>query len=59
MNKMTKILLAAGSAIAIAGGGLVVHAGGWDNCKLRYFHLTSHLHDQSKELNDIRKQGTA
>ncbi|MBP0021665.1 MAG: DUF3179 domain-containing protein [Cyanobacteria bacterium SBLK] len=56
MNKITKIVLGAGSAIAICCGGLVVHAGGWDNFKLRYFHLTSHLHDQNKEFNDIRKQ---
>ncbi|MDB9515606.1 DUF3179 domain-containing protein [Roseofilum reptotaenium CS-1145] len=58
MNRITKILLATGSIIAIAGGSLVVHAGGWDNFKLRYFHLTSHLNEQNQELNDIRKQGT-
>ncbi|MEM9539559.1 MAG: DUF3179 domain-containing protein [Cyanobacteria bacterium P01_E01_bin.42] len=59
MNKITKIVLGAGSAIAICCGGLVVHAGGWDNFKLRYFHLTSHLHDQDREFNDIRKQAIA
>ncbi|MGK7926023.1 MAG: DUF3179 domain-containing protein [Spirulina sp.] len=59
MNKMTKILFAAGSAIAILGGSLIVQAGGWDNFKLRYFHLTSHLHDRDKEFNDLRKQAIA
>ncbi|MBP0039635.1 MAG: DUF3179 domain-containing protein [Roseofilum sp. SBFL] len=58
MNRITKILLTTGSIIAIAGGSLVVHAGGWDNFKLRYFHLTSHLNEQNQELKDIRKQGT-
>ena len=59
MNQITKILLATGSAIVVAGGGLVVRAGGWDNFKLRYFHLTSHLHDRERELNDIARQSIA
>ena len=33
---------------------LVLQAGGWDNFKLRYFHLTSYLHNQKQELEDIR-----
>ena len=33
---------------------LVLQAGGWDNFKLRYFHLTSYFHDQNQELEDIR-----
>ncbi|MDJ1184166.1 DUF3179 domain-containing protein [Roseofilum casamattae] len=59
MNRITKIFLAMVSAIAVAGASLVVRAGGWDNFKLRYFHLTSHLHNQEQELNDIRQQAIA
>ena len=35
---------------------LVLQAGGWGNFKLRYFHLTSYLHNQGRELEDIRAQ---
>ncbi len=41
-----------GSLLAI----LVFQAGGWDNFKLRYFHLTSYFHNQERELEDIRAQ---
>ena len=34
---------------------LVVQAGGWDNFKLHYFHLTQHLQNQDQELQDIRQ----
>ncbi len=36
--------------------GLVYQAGGWDDFKLKYFHVSSVLHNQEKELNDIRTQ---
>ncbi len=56
MNKITKIVLSTISIAAISLTTMVVKAGGWDNFKLRYFHLTSVLHDRDKELEDIRKQ---
>lgn len=51
-----KIVLATASLVAIGLGGMVVDAGGWENFKLRYFHLTSILHDQDQELQDIQAQ---
>ncbi|PSO49900.1 MAG: hypothetical protein BRC33_04885 [Cyanobacteria bacterium SW_9_44_58] len=56
MKPIAKIALGTVSIIAISFGGMVVHAGGWENFKLRYFHLTSIFHNQSKELDDLRKQ---
>jgi hypothetical protein len=56
MKPIAKIALGTVSIIAISFGGMVVHAGGWENFKLRYFHLTSIFHDQSKELDDLQKQ---
>ena len=44
------------SLLAICFTAVVVRAGGWDNFKLRYFHLTSYLHNQEQELVDIGKQ---
>ncbi len=34
----------------------VVQAGGWDNLKLHYFHLTQQFHDQDQELRDISQR---
>ena len=56
MNKLTKIALSATSLSALCLSALIVHAGGWDNFKLRYFHLTQHLHEQDKEFQDLHKQ---
>lgn len=56
MKLITKIALGSVSLFTLTLGGIVVQAGGWDNFKLQYFHFTSILHDQSKELEDIRKQ---
>ena len=56
MNKFWKIALGTASIVTICFSGLVVQAGGWENFKLRYFHLTSHLHDRNQELEDIRAQ---
>jgi len=56
MKPIAKIALGTVSVVALSLGGMVVHAGGWENFKLRYFHLTSIFHDQSKELDDLRKQ---
>ncbi|NBD17519.1 MAG: DUF3179 domain-containing protein [Cyanobacteria bacterium] len=56
MKLITKIALGSVSLFTLTLGGMVVQAGGWDNFKLQYFHLTSVFYDQSKELDDIRKQ---
>ncbi|MDJ0693146.1 DUF3179 domain-containing protein [Mastigocoleus sp. MO_188.B34] len=56
MKILTRLAIAVLLTIAIAFGGLVTHAGGWDNFKLRYFFLTKYFNDQNKELDDLRKQ---
>lgn len=56
MKLLTKITLGTISLFTLTFGAMVVSAGGWDNFKLQYFHLTSVFHDQSKELDDIKKQ---
>ena len=59
MKRIAKIALGTISLFTLTLGGMVVQAGGWDNFKLRYFHLTSVFHDQSKELDDIKQQQEA
>ena len=56
MNKLTKIIFISTSILGICLTALVVQAGGWDNFKLKYFHLTSYLHNQERELADIRQK---
>lgn len=56
MRLPLKIGLGTISLISLTFGGMVVHAGGWDNFKLQYFHLTSIFHDQSKEIDDLKAQ---
>ncbi|NJO19997.1 MAG: DUF3179 domain-containing protein [Spirulinaceae cyanobacterium RM2_2_10] len=43
-------------ALSASLAALVARAGGWDDFKLRYFHWTSRLSDQSQELADLRRQ---
>jgi len=40
-------------------GGLVVHAGGWQNFKLRYAPLTAVFHDSDREYADLQAQASA
>ena len=54
MNRAFKPVLGTISLLSLLLAILVLQAGGWDNFKLRYFHLTSYLHDQERELEDIR-----
>lgn len=56
MKPIAKIALGTVSVLTLSFGGMVVQAGGWDNFKLQYFHLTSLFNDQSKELDDLKKQ---
>jgi len=56
MKKIFKITLAAASLVVVCFSALVVHAGGWDNFKLRYFYLTKYFNDQDQELEDLQKQ---
>ncbi len=56
MKKAIKLALGTVSVVGLLFGALVLRAGGWENFKLEYFHLTSYLHDQDKELDDLRKQ---
>ena len=56
MNKLIKIILGTTSLFSIVFAALVVQAGGWDNFKLRYFHLTAALHNQDQELADLHKK---
>lgn len=55
MNAIAKIAFGTVSLLSLSFGGMVVQAGGWDNFKLQYFHLTSIFHDQTKELDDLKK----
>ncbi|MEM9449870.1 MAG: DUF3179 domain-containing protein [Cyanobacteria bacterium P01_E01_bin.6] len=57
MKTITTFALGSGTAIAIVLSGLIVHAGGWGNFKLRYFSLTQVLSDQTQELDALQKQG--
>ncbi|MEO1093854.1 MAG: DUF3179 domain-containing protein [Cyanobacteria bacterium J06638_28] len=41
-------------ALLISLVGLAVHAGSWDNFKLRYGFLTQFLHNQNQELSDLQ-----
>jgi hypothetical protein len=54
---MKKTIIATLSSISVIGLlliTLILQAGGFDNFKLRYFSLTKHLHDQNRELEDLR-----
>ncbi len=54
MNRTLKPALATISLFGLMLAILVLQAVGWDNFKLRYFHLTSYFHNQDQELEDIR-----
>ncbi|MEQ8998739.1 MAG: DUF3179 domain-containing protein [Coleofasciculus sp. B1-GNL1-01] len=56
MNRAIKIALSSISLVALLLGTLVLEAGGLEDFKLRYFFLTKHFHDQTQELDDLRKQ---
>ena len=56
MNRAIKLSLGIVSLLGLIVTTSVLQAGGWDNFKLRYFHLTSHFHNQEQELEDIRAQ---
>ncbi|MBF2017275.1 MAG: DUF3179 domain-containing protein [Rivularia sp. T60_A2020_040] len=56
MKQKIKILVSTISIVSLLLSALVVQAGGLDDFKLRYFSLTKHLHNQNKELDDLRKQ---
>ncbi|NEO32674.1 MAG: DUF3179 domain-containing protein [Symploca sp. SIO3C6] len=56
MKKLIKIALSSASLVAICFSALVVNAGGWENFKLRYFHLTAYFHNQEQEIGDLQKQ---
>ncbi len=50
---MLRKLLITIATLAILLGVLVLHAGSWDNFKLRYFFLTQYFTDQTAELGDL------
>ena len=56
MKDTSKSVLGTISLLGLVLAIAILHVGGWDNFKLRYFHLTSYLHDQKQELEDIRAQ---
>lgn len=56
MKTIIKFILGTSAIATVCLTALVVQAGGWDNFKLQYFHLTSYLHNQEQELDDLRKQ---
>ena len=56
MKRLGRFVLVALAATVVAIGGGILQAGGWDNFKLRHFALAQIFHDQSQELDDLRKQ---
>ncbi|MGF1492028.1 MAG: DUF3179 domain-containing protein [Microcoleaceae cyanobacterium] len=56
MKTLTRLTLGSLTIIPLLFLSAIVHAGGWDNFKLRYFHLTQHLHDQNQEIRDISQR---
>lgn len=56
MHKLAKIALGGASTLALSLVALVVYAGGWDNFKLRYFHLGAAIHNQELALTDLRQR---
>lgn len=59
MKLVGKIALGAVSATALLVSAAIVEAGGWNDFKLQYHSLTQVFHDQSRELEDLRKQNVA
>jgi len=56
MKRLIKFALVAFSAIVVTVGVGILQAGGWENFKLQNFALAQIFHDQSQELDDLRKQ---
>ena len=56
MKNAIKTVAGLGAIAILSLSAIIVHAGGWDNFKLRYFALTQHLNNQSKELGDLEAQ---
>lgn len=54
MKRRLTLLL---TLLAASTTALWVEAGSWDNLKLKYFHLTSLMHDQKMELADLDRRG--
>ena len=52
--KWLKIGLGSFFAVTIGFGGLVWHAGGWDNFKLNYFAWSQIFHDSDREFADLQ-----
>jgi len=55
MKPITKIAVGGISLVAVGVGGMIIEAGGWENFKLKYYHLTSILHPQDDAIADIRE----
>jgi hypothetical protein len=56
MKRLIRFALIALLAIVVAVGIGILQAGGWENFKLQHFALAQIFHDQSQELEDLRKQ---
>jgi hypothetical protein len=56
MKRLRRFSLIALAALAMMVGPSIIQAGGWENFKLRHFALAQIFHDQSRELDDLRKQ---
>lgn len=54
MEKNLVIALSSGGVISLLLFTLILQADGLDNFKLRYFSITKHLHNQNRELGDLR-----
>lgn len=56
MRRLLKFTLPMFTAIAVAFGIGIWQAGGWENFKLQNYAIAQIFHDQSQELDDLRKQ---
>ncbi len=56
MKKTVQGILAITTLTIFPLTALVVRAGGWDNFKLQYFHLTQYFHNQEQEFLDISQR---
>jgi len=56
MRRLLKFALPMFTAIAVVFGIGILQAGGWENFKLQNYAIAQIFHDQSQELDDLRKQ---
>ena len=59
MSKPVQITIGGIFGVTLCLIALISQAGGWDNFKLRYFHLTTYLHPPHQKISDWQQQSVA